>query len=335
MISSVTFPEKGKGYVYETIEEPSEPNRGYREYMDMTPKEFAKAKAQYKRDHAEWEKHKDDYVNPFLAETLIGKTFDFKDHNINVLFGPNACGKTTLIKTIAGTALVTDGFTKLAQPMEIRHAFGEDMTLQHVMEHVEYLKQNTSTVVWDGSPVYVDRFSETYAKNNHIAGGLVGSLFGTFAEEVMYRVGKNRISEGQKTNYLLSKIIQNGLQERSIEELISPDLDRVRKGFNSVWKNCYEMQAEYLMSFENYAKKSPTTFVFDEIDKSLDIMSVYRLYTEELPRIVEKLNLQIIMVSHNPIVLCDAVYNSEYYNIVSMVDDYSENARETLKNAKF
>lgn len=334
MISSVTFPKTGKGYVYETIEEPSAPNRCYREYSNMSKEEFAKAMSEYKKEYAEWKKHKDDYVNPFLADTLIGKTFNFKDHKINVLFGPNACGKTTLIKAIAGTALIKDGFTKLIEPFAISHPLGEEMTMEHVKAQVEKLKQNSSTVVWDGSPVYVDRFSETYAQNSNTAGGLVGSLFTSFSEEVMYRVGKNRISEGQKTNYLLGKIIRRGLEQNSIKDIITPYLKEAEKG-NNIWKRCYALQAEYLQTFENYDKKSPTTFVFDEIDKSLDIMSVHRLYTEELPRVVEKLNLQIIMVSHNPIVLCDAVYNSDKYNIVSMVDGYTENARETLKNARF
>jgi len=97
--------------------------------------------------------------------------------------------------------------------------------------------------------------------------------------------------------------------------------------------NC--TKAEYLESFEKYAIKSPVTFVFDEIDKSLDIMSVYRLYTEELPMVVEKLGIQIIMVSHSPIILCDAVFNNDKYNIISLVDGYTENAKNTLKNVKF
>lgn len=334
MISSVSFPKEGNGYVYKKIEEPVAPNRYYREYSNMSPKEFAKAKADYKKEHAFWEKHKDDYENPFLAETLVAKTFNFCDKKINVLFGPNACGKSTIIKAIAGTALITDGFTKLQTPTEIRHGFGEKITIDHVLTHVEKLKMNTCNVVWDGEPIYVDRFSETYAKNSGVAGGLVGSVFGSFTEEIIYRVGKNSMSEGQKTNYLLSKMIKHGTEPRSVEDIIANELKVGRNG-NSTWANCYNAQAEYLESFEKYAIKSPVTFVFDEIDKSLDIMSVYRLYTEELPMIVEKLGIQIIMVSHNPIILCDAVFNNDKYNIVSLVDGYTENAKNTLKNVKF
>ena len=45
------------------------------------------------------------------------------------------------------------------------------------------------------------------------------------------------------------------------------------------------------------------TFMFDEMDKSMDIMNVAFLYGELLPALVKRFGVQIIIVSHSPLIL--------------------------------
>ena len=50
----------------------------------------------------------DGYANPQLIKNLVGRKITFEKDKINVLFGPNASGKTTIIKTIARYCLCGD-----------------------------------------------------------------------------------------------------------------------------------------------------------------------------------------------------------------------------------
>ena len=334
MIKSVSFPKRGKGYIYEKIEEPPKPEKYYREWSSLSEEDFQKAVANWEVEHAEWEAHKNDYLRPLVSNTLVGKTFKFVDKKVNVLFGPNACGKSTVLKSIAGTTLVKDGFTTIYGANEIIHRGWDAMTKKDLDEHILHCNGNTSTVKWDGTPIYFDKFSTTYAKNNHEIGGLIGNVFGSLGEEMIYRLDKNKISDGQNTNYLLSRVLRYAKENRSTEEVIAPFAKKIGK-MNDVWDNVYQLQIDYLKSFEKYSEKAPTTFVFDEIDKSLDIMTVFELYKQALPYIVEEYGCQIILVSHNPLVLADAIYNDEHYNVISMVEGYTDEARKILKSIKF
>ena len=73
------------------------------------------------------------------------------------------------------------------------------------------------------------------------------------------------------------------------------------------------------------------TIMLDEIDKSLDINNIIMLYTEVLPKLVQKYNVQVILVSHSPIILSDKIYNSEYYNIISLDENYTTSVRENIQ----
>ena len=58
------------------------------------------------------------YKNPQLVDNLLGKKFVFEPHKINVIFGENAAGKSTIIKALAaycqcGAADNLDGWTNV------------------------------------------------------------------------------------------------------------------------------------------------------------------------------------------------------------------------------
>ena len=85
----------------------------------------------------------------------------------------------------------------------------------------------------------------------------------------------------------------------------------------------------------NYDKECPITLLLDEIDKSLDIETVWLLYHDILPQLVEKFGIQIICVTHSPLILTDTIYNSDKYNIISIDDEYTNNVRTLLKGNNF
>ena len=123
MITKVKFPKKGKGYIYTKPDNPGEaPNKNSYEYWSWdwghdTKRVFKEDK--YNSDYERWvadkkyyDENKGQFINP-AAKYLIGRTFEFQPGKLNIIFGPNGCGKTTILKAIAGTAgIAGDGMTK-------------------------------------------------------------------------------------------------------------------------------------------------------------------------------------------------------------------------------
>ena len=104
---------------------------------------------------------------------------------------------------------------------------------------------------------------------------------------------------------------------------------------NDVWQKVGKANYEYLSGFEAFEKEVYPTLIFDEIDKSLDIETVWKLYAEFFPALVEKFKNQVILVSHSPLILTETVWNNPLYNIISLDNDYTNSVKETLRNVRF
>lgn len=333
MIKSITFPEEGVGYIYAHIDEPEKPDRCYRRYYGMDAKEFAKEMGKWRREHKKWEKVKDQYKLAQCHENLAGKTFTFEPDKINIIFGPNGSGKSTILKALAGNASCTDGFSRFFDPIEFRTSLGEDLELKHVVEHINSLKINTCDVVWDGAPIYYDNFEKTEREGYGIFGGFAGDLMGdSLGDEIAYRQSVGSVSAGQKGMFLLSKILRLSNNVRSMEEILDSKKGGDLNQMNSTWKNNRLKQIEYFKQFEKYSEKAPYTFLFDELDKSLDIPSVYRIYTEFFPKFIKSTGCQVIAVSHSPLILSKQIYGNDSYNVISVDELYTSAVKEMLSN---
>jgi predicted ATPase len=100
---------------------------------------------------------------------------------------------------------------------------------------------------------------------------------------------------------------------------------------NDTWELAYKVQLDYYMGFENSFKNLPGTFLFDELDKSLDIVNTCYLYNTVLPQLVKTTGVQIIIISHSPIVLSEKIRNNEMYNIISIDEDYTKECIKPLE----
>ena len=343
MIKSVKFPKTGKGYIYKKAEAPgAEPKRSdfvYRKYDNKTHKDVVNEE-KFKSDHEYWEDakafyeaHKGELINP-AAKNLIGRKFNFEPGKVNIIFGPNGSGKTTILKAIAGEAGIKgDGFTHPAEPSEVFGWTGDKRSVADVKKYLEGLKCNSSTVDWDGSIVYYDNLQEKLKFGMGYIGGLVGSAISSIGEEFDYRINAGKISSGQKAGWLLGKVVRlqkNGLTIKSIFDNV---LNNNR--MNDVWVGSYKTQSEYFSKYDNYDKVVPMTFLFDEPEVNFDILTVWTLYSQFFPSVCEKFGTQIITVSHSPLVLAKEIAENEYINIISIVENYTEQAKELLRGMSF
>ena len=330
-VKSVKYPKKGTGYLYNKLERPVKPDiytRGrykkdenrYKEEMDM-----------YEKDMEYYKEHKGEYVLK-CSTNLVGRKFIFDDKKINIIFGPNGSGKSTIIKSIAGVALTTDGFSKVHEPLEFRNwdSLESKYDPQNIVEDIS---QNTSIVEWEGNPIYYNNFEETLSNNRGYFGEIQGSLIDSLEDEIVYRLSVDKkTSAGEKSAYIFNKIIKIASSKKSLEEIIKPTIDSYLKS-NIAWATAGQNQLDYFKQFKNFSVQSPITLLFDEVDKSLDISTVVNLYTYIFPLIAEKFGCQIITVSHNPLILSDKICDDkDKYNIISMDENYTKESINLVKS---
>ena len=108
------------------------------------------------------------------------------------------------------------------------------------------------------------------------------------------------------------------------------------KHINETWQKMYAgLLAYFKKAYNPSAKNKKMTVLLDEIDKSLDITSVIMLYETILPELATKYPIQIIAVSHSPIVLTNNIFDNPMYNIISLDRMYTKQCRKSLSKYSF
>ena len=334
MIKSLTFTGE-YGYISEKVPEPTNPIRGMMYKGRKLSTEEKEMLAQYKKAHSAWEKNKDAYNNETLAKNLLNRTFHFEPDKINLIFGPNASGKTTILRALGGVAGTSDGYAQLYEPFEVSALREKSTTERFKEKKLRKLMANSAIIDWDGVPIYYDNFANR--KSYGSLGDLSGSVLGNdLMTEVSYIISKDHISQGQNSIYLLSRILNIAKQRLSYKDIFSKYVndDGTYKDMrvNDTWAEAYKAQLDYYMSFPKSFENLPSTLLFDELDKSLDILNTCYLYENVLPKLVEKTGVQVIIISHNPIVLLDKIRNNDMYNIISIDEEYTNECIEKLNS---
>ena len=284
----------------------------------------------------------DGYRNPLLQETIKGRKFTFAADKVNILFGPNASGKSTIIKTLAEHCLcgssdqTNDGFTSLTKYTPgFRFVLKDDDDCDYdgeLRERIEHASGNAAEVIWDGADVFNENHDGH--KMSNVFGNMIGGIISDGKEEMLWHIGKSTTSAGQKTIYIANKLVSIASHFKTPEEIIEANEEAKEKArHNNLWLQTYKAQLRYYNEMIKKAGGLPDnlvpTIMLDEMDKSLDLLNVITLYSEFMPNLMKKMKCQIIAVSHSPIILCDGIYNSDDYNIISMDDNYTE---QCLKN---
>jgi len=251
--------------------------------------------------------------NETLYKNIINKNFEFFPDRINILFGPNQCGKTTIIRSIANNIGIVDGWPKIYK------SIGKDETYLDKIkkDSFSFMYLNTAVLNWDGAPVYYENFRDTALNRNFGSiGNLEGSLFNG-AEELGFYMNKQRVSEGQMSMWFLNKLIDKFYKKEK------PRWEDILKGAD-------KKQLDYFLEAQG-SKDGLLTILLDESDKGFDIDMQWKFISRVLPGMMKELNVQLIVASHSPFIVSDPIFTDPLYNIISIDPEYTQKVRELVK----
>lgn len=281
----------------------------------------------------------DGLANGRANKCLIGREIKFEKDKINIIFGPNASGKTTILKTIAsyclcGSSSQFDGFTSIEKfrptdypwSFEKPRNYDEDGILKLIVKQAG----NHADIKWDGSPVFYQNFTN---RRMSTIDDYDGTIFGNVAEALSFDLGKQKTSDGKSSLLLFSKLYDLVEKRYSFDD-ITKEFEYKVKSVNDTWAECYRNNYEYLKKFQNN-KNDHITILLDEIDKSLDINNISYIFKELIPELHNINHDQIIVISHSPLVCSEDICSPEKYNFISMDDKYTSNVKELFRNIKF
>lgn len=296
---------------------------------------------QYSRDTVDdifCTKVEDGYKCERARYSLIGRDIEFSTDKINVIFGPNASGKSTILQTIAAQALCGneknfDGFTNLMgyQPSSFWHMrLDRDVTIDDIKMKIGNKAGNDAIVDWDGCPVYYHNYANR--RNTGSIEDYMDSCFGGMGEEAYYQCTKHELSAGMQMMRIFENLFDIAEKCPTTEELINITKDQINH-VNDCWQKIYQVQLDYINTIYKPGTPHQMTFLLDEVDKSLDLVSTASMFKRVIPMLQKINNSQIIIVTHSPIILSEKICDPDTYNIISMNDDYTNDVKEFLRDS--
>lgn len=241
-------------------------------------------------------------LDGFAAEAphIKNRIFEFND-NFNVLFGPNGCYKSTLLKYIkAYCGIMKGGWSRLGEPQHT----AANKVAHFPYAYEAYTPEHTHAhVVTDGMPAFfndgdvkVNDFSWFFAKE-------VLSEDGITNEEEQMRFMTDKPSSGMYRAAKLNKVMQMLHQIPNLADGTGPE-------------------AEY---YKTLPRNGKPVLLLDEPERAFSLPRQKALF-EHLESITDK--FQIIIATHSPFILFQ-----KNVNIIDVTSGYAEECLDILKKA--
>lgn len=262
------------------------------------------------------------YINylsgyPLELECIGDKRYEFTP-GINVLFGPNGCGKSTIIKTLKSyCGIQKGGWTAVSDPLVLGTYYIGKMHEAKDFPHAYYTYspgKSMADVGWDGMPTFFNdgdiKVSDTFFFQN------VGqSDDGITSEAEQLDALALKPSSGQYRIQKINKIVNMLQSPPTFEHVEEPPL---RCQYPDVAKR----EANYWRSLGRRSKKY--TILLDEPERSLSLPKQEKLLCELIPEQMK--DYQIILATHSIFALTikDA-------NIIDMQEGYVDECKKLIK----
>lgn len=246
-------------------------------------------------------------------EALQGRTFEFKP-GVNIVFGPNGTGKSTMLKIIAALCGVKNGgWTKLPDWVGMKGwRAGESF------DFPSCLSGNSpggclAEVGWDGTPTFFNGSAADALQMTHFmeadesADGMT-----SMNEQIAQLTGKP--SEGMVRLRKLNKSYE------MIEK--PPVIDSIPRNSGEQATKCWRSFIEWTAGL---GPKGPNTVLLDEPEKSLSIENQMVFWGFSVKAIGKE--RQLIIATHSPL----ALMMDLDWNFIDMEPGYTKQSRHLVK----
>lgn len=244
-----------------------------------------------------------------------GTEFDFKP-GVNIIIGPNGCGKTTLLRLIRKYLLID-----------------RDKQSERYVDLLFDAYASDEPTLKDGVDVYSDYNLSTFNFTHIDELRDCGSdrwmdSFGTFASTIQ----SFNSSTGENVRMSLENLFKRMFSKDAVLNFPIAKLKDMAKNGNTVWKKYAEKYIKYIKEHnvpsdkENYE----ITVLLDEPDRNLDILSIDSVYNILSHR---KEHVQIIASVHNPILIYKLLKCKDI-NVIEIEKGYGKKMKDAIDSLR-
>lgn len=228
------------------------------------------------------------------------KKVEFKP-GLNILFGPNGCGKSTILRMLARTMSAEQGGRSVVTQESLRDVV--PMKLEKPKDDI------VVKVAHDGQPVL-------YCDSRKAVGLMGGSFDDDFFHEGVTESMSKSNSSGEASVRRMARVLQVLAGKEpfpaKVEYKISP------KGLNSHWKQIFGILEERMAGNIPVGQK---TVLLDEPEANMSVLNQIQIWLF-LHRVAKEGNFQLIVATHSPFVLS---FKEAHY--VDLVKGYLDECR--------
>ena len=255
---------------------------------------------------------------------VFPKKVEFRP-GMNILFGPNGCGKSTIIKTIAANAMTVRGWSSMNfGPLKM----GLDKSDANVKKFIEKELGFKSNMKFDGPVYYHNDFDMSKYAGWKTDGSGIGQGLANAESYMVERMDNRMRSSGEAEMAIQGSTLVNLLngswafdRERELNEVESR---------RSAWGELLDVQLEY--ANQTWLRGGAPTLLLDEPELHLSFETMEGLFTRILPKFIEK-GYQVIIATHYPL----APFQFPDANIIGIdrdVKHYTDYIRKVVLNSK-
>ncbi|AOG03275.1 AAA family ATPase [Bosea sp. RAC05] len=251
---------------------------------------------------------------PAIADR--GGAITFKP-GLNILFGPNGCGKSTILTTLAAHMLALQTGESLISYDSLRETMGKSIS-HFGRRGAGKPDPVAATVSHDGQPVLYgapgkllignDRTFDTSFLENYDAGD--GIVRGTVR------------SHGSRALALSQSPLRALLGQRKMADSVLIASSGRRDMLNSTWQAIYDIAAKML---EPTIAKGQPTVLLDEPDSHLSLLMQASIWRDIIGSPAAAERCQIIVATHSPFALA-----IPHANLIGLPDSYAAACKQAV-----